>query len=339
MGDIKKTNRSEQLTKYLDKPELSWLIALTLVSIPPVGVYLTVRHRRNWLDKPLKILGAVAWLTVWSIYVAVDSYKPEQFTGIYTGSKIIIETNREMVNELPSVDSEENILTNENATAPVNGQKEQDTDAGDSQNNQAESTGGNESTVSSQLTVAGVMAGIVMAPSENAPYSRDDYQPDWDVETGCDIRSRILSESSQVPVTFGANGCTVKNGQWYDLYTGQTLSGNPYRGDGTANDLDIDHIIPLKYVNDHGGAHWSAEKKRSYGASLEAMNNGVYVAVLASENREKSDSGPSEYYPPNPDYRCEYSRKWRDIARIYGISLNPADYNLIANILIACGIN
>ena len=130
MCDIKKTNRSEQPTKYLDKPELSWLIALTLVSIPPVGVYLTVRHRRNWLDKPLKILGAVAWLTVWSIYVAVDSYKPEQFTGIYTGPKIIIETNHEMVNELPSLDSEENILTNENATAPVNGQKEQDTDAG-----------------------------------------------------------------------------------------------------------------------------------------------------------------------------------------------------------------
>ena len=62
-------------------------------------------------------------------------------------------------------------------------------------------------------------------------------------------------------------------------------------------------------------------------------------AYVDSENREKSDSGPSEYYPPNPDYRCEYSRKWRDIARIYGISLNPADYNLIANVLIACGIN
>lgn len=128
-------------------------------------------------------------------------------------------------------------------------------------------------------------------------------------------------------------------GSWVDPYTGQTLTGNPYQGDGAGNDLDIDHIIPLKYVNEHGGAHWTEAQKRSYGASLEAMNNGVYIAVSASENREKSDSGPSEYYPPNPGYRCEYAKKWRDIARLYHISLTQAGYNVVSGVLIECGIN
>ena len=182
-----------------------------------------------------------------------------------------------------------------------------------------------------------VMSGIIIAEATSAQYSRNEYEPNWDVGSGCNIRARILQQTSLVAVKTSSNGCTVIYGSWVDPYTGETLTGNPYRGDdGTSNDLDIDHIIPLKYVNSHGGSEWSYEQKRSYGSSLSAMENGVYVAVSASENRKKSDSGPSEYYPPNESYRCEYAKKWRDIARDYGISLSLNDYNIVQSILIKC---
>lgn len=179
------------------------------------------------------------------------------------------------------------------------------------------------------------MSGVEIAEAANVPYSRESYQDGWDVGSGCNLRARILQATSIVGVVT-SNGCTVTYGSWYDPYTGSTLTGNPYRGDGTANDLDIDHIIPLAYVNAHGGYDWSPSQKKAYGQSLEAYQNGVYVAVSAAENRRKSDSGPSEYYPPNPAYRCEYATKWRDLARIYDISLSRADYEVIEDVLLEC---
>ncbi|MBR2725198.1 hypothetical protein IKE97_00945 [Candidatus Saccharibacteria bacterium] len=182
-----------------------------------------------------------------------------------------------------------------------------------------------------------LMAGVLISEPIDVPYLRKEYQPDWDVGYGCNIRARILQQTSIIAVKTASNGCTVVYGSWVDPYTGVTLTGNPYRGDdGTSNDLDIDHIIPLKYVNSHGGSNWSKEQKREYGASLTAMNKGVYVAVSASENRKKSDSGPSVYYPPNKYYRCEYAQKWRDIAKDYQIALSRNDYNTVKNVLASC---
>lgn len=190
----------------------------------------------------------------------------------------------------------------------------------------------------SEKSLNDVMSGISIAEAENVSYKRSDYGVGWDVGTGCNIRSRILSANSTIEIKT-SNGCTVIYGSWIDPYSGQTLTGNPYRGDGTSNDLDIDHVIPLAYVNAHGGYYWSSEKKISYGKSLEGMNNGVYLAVSASENREKGANGPSGYYPKNPNFYCEYSRKWRDIARIYGISLAKTDYEIIEKVLVECKIN
>ena len=181
-----------------------------------------------------------------------------------------------------------------------------------------------------------IMAGVSIAEASDAPYNREEYQSGWSVGSGCDLRAQILKATSLVSVTTGSNGCTVTYGSWIDPYSGITLTGNPYRGDGTENDLDIDHIIPLSYVNAHGGSEWSADQKKAYGQSLEGYKNGVYVAVSASENRKKGDSGPAEYYPPNPDYRCEYATKWRDLARIYQIPLNATDYAVIEEVLTEC---
>lgn len=181
------------------------------------------------------------------------------------------------------------------------------------------------------------MSGIKIAEADNSPYLRANYGKGWNVGTGCNIRSRLLAAQSTVPVKT-SNGCLVTYGSWIDPYSGARLTGNPYQGDGEANDLDIDHIIPLRYVNQHGGYAWSHTQKQNYGKSLAAMNNGVYIAVSSKENRSKSDQGPADYYPSNPNFYCEYAKRWRNIARTYSISLSQRDYNKVKGVLAQCGI-
>lgn len=159
----------------------------------------------------------------------------------------------------------------------------------------------NPSSLKQSQNAVGSMSGITIAEADSSPYNRSDYGSGWDVGTTCNIRATLLAASSTVQVQTSSNGCTVIYGSWVDPYSGLTLTGNPYQGDGTDNDLDIDHIIPLKYVNSHGGYAWSSSQKVSYGKSLTAMNNGVYIAVSSTENRKKSDKGPADYYPSNPD--------------------------------------
>ena len=181
------------------------------------------------------------------------------------------------------------------------------------------------------------MSDIKIAEADNSPYRRADYGKGWNVGTGCNIRSRLLAAQSTVKAKT-SNGCLVTYGSWIDPYSGTRLTGNPYQGDGEANDLDIDHIIPLRYVNQHGGYAWSHTQKQNYGKSLAAMNNGVYIAVSSKENRSKSDQGPADYYPSNPNFYCEYAKRWRNIARTYSISLSRRDYNKIKGVLSQCGI-
>lgn len=193
---------------------------------------------------------------------------------------------------------------------------------------------------SSSTTTSTAMANITIAEADNSPYTRSDYGSGWEVSgLSCNIRATILQQTSLVATQTATNGCTVTYGSWIDPYSGAILTGNPYQGDGAANDLDIDHIIPLSYVNSHGGYSWSSSAKIAYGKSVAAMNNGVYLAVSASENRKKGDSGPADYYPSNPDFYCEYSKRWRDTARTYAISLSARDYDKIQGVLAECNIN
>ena len=142
------------------------------------------------------------------------------------------------------------------------------------------------------------MSGIKIAEADNSPYLRANYGKGWNVGTGCNIRSRLLTAQSTVPVKT-SDGCLVTYGSWIDPYSGVKLTGNPYQGDGEDNDLDIDHIIPLRYVNQHGGYAWSHTQKQNYGKSLSAMNNGVYIAVSSKENRRKRIRQTLAQYCPN----------------------------------------
>lgn len=310
----------------------TWFVVALLILLPLIGLVYAMWRRPAWF-KNIPFVAASSFYTLFFVgSVAYNVCQPEVFYESYYEEPKTIAHNRntkssqETRADIPSA-TDTHFAPYVNQTPVVN----------DTPNTTVKTENSTQS-APNNTAAADPMSGIAVAEDNNAPYDRKQYQPTWSVGVGCDIRSRMLASTSTAAVQFGSNGCTVKWGQWKDMYTGQVLTGNPYRGDGTANDLDIDHIIPLHYVNNHGGSNWSSDQKRSYGASLDAMNKGVYIAVSASENRRKGDQGPASYYPPNPEYRCEYSRRWRDIARAYGIAMSQADFNVVRDTLNSCGI-
>lgn len=90
--------------------------------------------------------------------------------------------------------------------------------------------------------------------------------------------------------------------------------------------IDYDHIIPINYVDSHGGWAWSKEDKQEYYYNID---NGI--CTFQSPNRKKSDKGPSKYLP---DYNQEwYCYKWLEIATRYNIGISQADYDTIVDVL------
>jgi hypothetical protein len=84
---------------------------------------------------------------------------------------------------------------------------------------------------------------------------RSDW-PHWsdDDKDYQNTRHEILISTSKKQVEFKTEkGCNVAIGEWYDPY-----SGNSYLDSA---ELDLDHIVPLKFAHGHGGDIWSRERK------------------------------------------------------------------------------
>ncbi|MFN3714186.1 MAG: YHYH domain-containing protein [Alcanivoracaceae bacterium] len=145
-------------------------------------------------------------------------------------------------------------------------------------------------------------------------YDRRDW-PHWVDEDGnCrDTRAEVLIGSSRVPVTFrDARGCTVAAGEWLDPYSGELL----YRAD----EIDIDHLVPLKHAHGHGGHAWPLNQRRRF-----ANDETNLLAVSARLNRAKGSSSPDQWLPPNQDYWCEYGRRWRNVKGHYQLMITPPE--------------
>jgi len=86
------------------------------------------------------------------------------------------------------------------------------------------------------------------------------YWPHWvDTDGDCqNTRQELLIAASKVPVQFKDHRrCTVRQGKWVGVYTGQTFT--------SASDLDIDHVVPLAHAHRHGADRWTRAQRRVFG--------------------------------------------------------------------------
>lgn len=151
------------------------------------------------------------------------------------------------------------------------------------------------------------------------PYKRERHFGKWIVDTArercLNTRAQVLIRDSRVAVTLRSSGCSVEAGEWSDPYSGQTL----YHAD----EVQIDHFVPLKNAYMSGASRWSFQKRCLYANFL--GNSFHLLPVAGDENQRKSDHTPEEYMPKNNAYRCQYLQQWLKAKLIWSLALSTSE--------------
>jgi hypothetical protein len=144
----------------------------------------------------------------------------------------------------------------------------------------------------------------------------------------CDTREEVLIAESTSRAQVDAYGCKVIEGDWLSPYDNAAHT-NP-------SELHIDHMIPLKEAWRSGAWAWSAMKRQLFANDLTDARS--LIAVTAGQNRSKSDRDPSNWLPPQTQYRCTYLAEWVAIKSHWKLSMDQSEFGHIKNILTAsCG--
>lgn len=176
------------------------------------------------------------------------------------------------------------------------------------------------------FAIGGFEYRLTIAEEVTGGYRRADWRH-WDTNVGggCfTVRDKVLNEESFAPVrTEPASGgrCRVVEGLWHDAYTGRTFTD--------AQDIQIDHMVPLKEAHDSGGHAWTPERRQQYANDLTFADH--LIAVHGPENGRKGDADPADYLPPNEAYRCRYLQNWVMIKARWGLSADPREVDTIRN--------
>lgn len=154
-------------------------------------------------------------------------------------------------------------------------------------------------------------------------YDRSYHFGTWIVDprdpTCLNTRQRLLYVTSKSDVQFRPGTCQVESGEWHDPYTGSTFR--------KAEDLQIDHVVPLKNAFVSGAWKWSKRQRCVY---TNFLGNAFHLLpVSAQENMRKSDRTPARYLPPHVAYRCEYLRNWLLIKLVWKLAMNPLEAEAI----------
>jgi Domain of unknown function (DUF1994). len=142
-------------------------------------------------------------------------------------------------------------------------------------------------------------------PTTQTKYNRDSWKHWSDFDNDCmNTRHEILLAQADGPVKKSPDGCYISSSTWNDPFSGKTLL--------QASDLDVDHIIPLKWASEHGGLKWSSTKKERF--ANDPVN---LLAVDDSLNQSKGARGPTQWMPPNHSFRCKYLGLWQVVLSKY----------------------
>lgn len=98
----------------------------------------------------------------------------------------------------------------------------------------------------------------------------------------------------------------------HDEYTGKP---------DEAEHMDIDHIYPLAAAWDMGAWSWKVQQRIRFANDVERN----LVATDSSLNRDKSDSTPGDWLPPEPASPCYYVRRFLSVAVTYGLAVSADD--------------
>ena len=153
----------------------------------------------------------------------------------------------------------------------------------------------------------------VTGRSYSTLYDRDTWGGWIDEDGDCqNTRAEILIRDSKTDVSL--DGCRVVSGLWKLPYWGGTAT--------QASQMDIDHIIPLKWAHGHGGGRWSSARKQAFANDPDNL-----LATSSSANRSKGAKGPDQWMPKVE--RCSYAKRWQRLIEKYGLIASAQELKVI----------
>ena len=143
---------------------------------------------------------------------------------------------------------------------------------------------------------------------------------------GCDTRDEVLKAESLVPAQPERITCRIISGEWLSAYEGVRVTDPSL--------LDVDHVVPLGEAWASGADTWSAERRELFANDLGFPR--TLIAVTVNANRAKGDSGTVTWKPPLRSYWCTYAEDWVAIKVRWGLTADPAEVVVLAEMLATC---
>lgn len=138
--------------------------------------------------------------------------------------------------------------------------------------------------------------------------------------TCLNIRGKVLVRDAASEVRYRDDkSCVVESATWNDPYSGETHF--------SAEDMQIDHFVPLKNAYLSGAWKWSTSRRCHYANYI--GNDFHLLAVTGRENQRKSDRAPDEYLPGNEEFVCDYLENWLKVKAIWQLKLSQSEANAI----------
>lgn len=158
-------------------------------------------------------------------------------------------------------------------------------------------------------------------------YARTQFGDGWAREHGCDTRNIILHRDLSNVIT--NDKCQVISGILNDPYTGKTI---PFqRGEGSSDDIQIDHVVALSDAWQKGAQLLTAEQRKQL-----ANDPLELLAVDGPANQQKSDGDAATWLPSNKVFRCQYVARQIAVKKKYNLWVTSAEKEAIARILATC---
>ena len=155
-------------------------------------------------------------------------------------------------------------------------------------------------------------------------YTRDKFGQGWADEDGdCqNTRMEVLIEQSTLPVRFSAGSrCRVVYGRWISAFTGEVVQNGA--------EIQIDHLVPLKWAWDRGAQSWPQVKREQF--ANDPIN---LLPVEAHLNASKGAQGPDRWLPPFG--RCGYVARFVRVIKSYELQPSPHESSTMAGLLDRC---
>lgn len=160
-----------------------------------------------------------------------------------------------------------------------------------------------------------------------AGYDREQFGQRWaDIDrNGCDQRNDALRAAARdITAEPGTGGCVILEAEISDPYTGTTISF--VKGE---DQVDIDHVVPLSRAWSQGAADWDEERREEFANTAENL-----LAVDASANRSKGDSGPEQWMPEAG--RCGYAIQWITVKTTFELTISSQEKRALEDEMTTC---